>query len=210
MESDIKIYMNDRVVVLTDKNIKSSSNDNDLIYVFENKKALAKRLNRFEESDDECLCIIHHDLDELFEYVTKCFKYIEAAGGLVTLPDGRILLIKRLGKWDLPKGKANKGESLQETAIREVMEECGLETSPKITALITHTYHTYHRDGAHILKHTAWFSMRYDSEDNTLYPQFDEDITDAVWMPKNQLYIALQNTYESIRLVLNEWLMVNG
>lgn len=176
--------------------------DNDRVYIFENKKALAKRIDRFEKSDDECLCVIHHNLDKLFGYVTKCFKYIEAAGGLVTLPDERILMIKRLGKWDLPKGKAKKGELLRETAIREVMEECGLEASPEITAELLHTYHTYHRNGAHILKHTAWFAMRYDDEDDTLYPQLEEDITDAVWMPPNQLDMVLQNTYESIKQVL--------
>ena len=207
MESDIKIYFDDRIVILTDKNIKRSSNNNNRMYVFENKKTLAKRLDRFKESDDAYLYIIHPDLDELFGCVTECFKYIEAAGGLVTLPDGRILLIKRLGKWDLPKGKAKKGESLQETAIREVMEECGLETSPKITADLAHTFHTYYRNGIHVLKHTAWFSMRYGGQDHTLYPQFEEDITEAVWMPKNRLGIVLQNTYESIRQVLDKWLI---
>ena len=204
MDNGIRIFLNDRFIVLTDKYLKG----NDQIYIFESKKALAKRLDRFEMSDDECLYIIHHDVDELFGYVTKCFKYIEAAGGLVTLRDGRILLIRRLGKWDLPKGKAKKGESLQETAIREVMEECGLKTSPKITAGLAHTYHTYYRDGVHVLKHTAWFAMRYDGKDDTLYPQFEEDITEAVWLPGNQLGMVLQNTYESIRQVLDRWLVL--
>ena len=131
------------------------------------------------------------------------------SGGLVTLPDGRILLIKRLGKWDLPKGKAEKGESLQETAIREVVEECGLETCPKITGVLIHTFHTYHQNGTHILKHTAWFAMRY-SGNGALYPQFAEDITDAVWLPEKQLDIVLQNTYESIKQVLDEWLKAGG
>ncbi len=208
MNNDIKIYYNDRVVVLTDKNIKSLAIDNDQIYVFENKKALAKRLDRFEESDDECLCIIHPDKNELFEYVADCFKYIEAAGGLVTLPDRRILLIKRLGKWDLPKGKAEKGESLQETALREVVEECGLKVPPEIVRELTHTFHTYHQNGNHILKHTAWYAMLYDGDD-TLYPQTSEDITDAVWLPEIQLNIVMQNTYESIKQVFDEWLPAN-
>ena len=205
MDGDIKIYFNDRVVVLTDKNIKSAAIDNDQIHVFENKKTLAKRLDRFEESNDEYLCITHPDIDELFGFVADCFRYIEAAGGLVALPDHRILLIKRLGKWDLPKGKAEKGESLQETALREVMEECGLATDPKITRELAHTFHTYHQNGNHILKHTVWYAMSYDGDD-TLYPQFAENITDAVWMPETKLNIALQNTYESIKQVLDEWL----
>ena len=204
MDSDKKIYFNDRIVALTDKSIKSLANNNEHVYVFENKKKLAKRLEHFENSDDERLCITHSDVNELFEYVAQCFRYIEAAGGLVTLPDGRMLFIKRLGKWDLPKGKAEKGESLQETAVREVMEECGLKTAPKITGEIAHTFHTYHQNGRHILKHTAWYTMRNDDDDH-LQPQFSEDITDAVWLPKEQLNIVLQDTYETIRQVIRNY-----
>jgi len=205
MDDEIKIYMNDRVVILNNKDIKSPAiNNDDHVYAFVNKEALAKRLKRFEKSDDERLYITHSNLDELFGHVAQCFKYIEAAGGLVTLPDKRILIIERLGKWDLPKGKAEKGESLEETAIREVMEECGLKTSPQITGVLTHTFHTYHRDGKHVLKHTAWYTMRYDG-DEKLYPQFDEDITQAVWLPKEQLNVVVENTYESIKQVLNSF-----
>ena len=200
MDNEIKIYLNNRVVVLTDKNIISQAVNN----VFENRKTLSKQLKWFEESDDERMYITHSDLNELFGHVARCFKYIEAAGGLVTLSDGRILLIERLGKWDLPKGKAEKGEPLQETALREVVEECGLKTAPKITGELTHTFHTYHRDGRHILKHTAWYTMRYDGDEN-LRPQFDEDITQAVWMPQDRLNFVLQNTYESIKRVLEKF-----
>ena len=202
MDSDIKVYFDNRVVVLTAKSIKSSVSGNDQqVYVFENKKTLAKRLAHFEKSDDECLYIIHPDVSELFVYIAKCFRYIEAAGGLVSLSDGRILFIKRLGKWDLPKGKVEKGESLQETAIREVMEECGLKRMPLITGELKHTFHTYHQDGRHILKHTVWYAMRYEGNE-TLLPQFSEEITQAVWLPKEQLNIVLQNTYQSIKQVL--------
>jgi len=204
MDNEIKIFMNDRVVVLTDKNIKSPATNDERVYVFVNKEALAKRLERFEKSNDKRLYIIHPDLDELFGQIARCFRYIEAAGGVVSLPDGRILLIERLGKWDLPKGKTEKGESLQETALREVVEECGLKTSPKITGELTHTFHTYHRDGRHVLKHTAWYTMRYDGDEN-LHPQFDEDITRAVWLPQDRLNIVVENTYESIKQVLNSF-----
>ena len=191
------------MLVLTDKSIKTDAIDNDQIYVFENKKTLAKRLDRFEESAGDYLCITHSDIDELFENVAACFKYIEAAGGLVTLPDKRLLMIKRLGKWDLPKGKMEKGESIPETAVREVMEECGLTTAPIITDEPLHTYHTYYRDGNHVLKHTSWFPMSYDGDD-TLTPQTSEDITDAVWVPENQMDMVLHNTYVSVKQVLEQ------
>ena len=201
MEGDIKIYFNDRVVVLTDKITHNPVSNDRHVYIFDNQKALAKRLKHFGKSDDERLCIAHPNLNQLFEYTTRCFTYIEAAGGLVTLPDGRMLVIKRLGKWDLPKGKAEKGESLSATAIREVVEECGLKTTPEITGEIAHTYHTYHQHGRHILKHTAWFAMRCHT-DETLTPQSSENISQAVWLHKNQLNAVLQNTYQSIKQVL--------
>lgn len=40
---------------------------------------------------------------------------------------GEILFIKRNGRWDLPKGKAEKRETIEETAIREVEEETMVE-----------------------------------------------------------------------------------
>jgi len=204
MNSDILIYMNDRVVALTDSEIASRSTNSGRVRFFESPKVLARQLKRFEESGDERMTVVHRDLKELFAHVAGCFKCVEAAGGLVTLPDGRILFIERLGKWDLPKGKAQKGEALQETAIREVMEECGLKTAPKIAGEQTHTYHTYHQNGRHILKHTAWFAMCYDG-DESLRPQHEEDISQAVWLHESHLEVVAENTYASIKQVLRDF-----
>jgi 8-oxo-dGTP pyrophosphatase MutT (NUDIX family) len=204
MDSDIKIFFNDRAVVLTGKGTKSSATDNSRVYAFENRKALAKVLERFEQSADAMLYIVHSRPARLLGHAIKCFEYVEAAGGLVTLGDGRILLIRRLGKWDLPKGKAEKGELPQETAIREVMEECGLETPPTITGELAHTYHTYRIDGRRILKHTAWYAMRYGG-DSALRPQHSENITDAAWLREEQLDAVMTDTYESVRHVFDKW-----
>ena len=67
---------------------------------------------------------------------------VEAAGGLVFNKDGGILMIFRNGKWDLPKGKLEIGESVEECAIREVQEECGV-SGLIIENKIKDTYHTY-------------------------------------------------------------------
>ena len=55
-----------------------------------------------------------------------CSKHtlIEAAGGLVYNIENQLLMIFRNNKWDLPKGKLEVGENIQECAIREVEEEC--------------------------------------------------------------------------------------
>ena len=208
MKVDIKIFFEDRFIVLTDDwadvgaGFTPAHPNNAPTYYFENKKMLAKRLERFEKSDEKCLYIIHDDLNKLFVNVKNCFKYIEAAGGIVTLPDGRVLCIKRFGKWDLPKGKVDKGETHEETAIREVVEECGLEKTPQITGELMPTFHTYKENGKNILKYTIWYAMHYDGNE-TLKPQTDEDITRAAWFPPNLLNVVRQNTYQSINQVLN-------
>jgi 8-oxo-dGTP pyrophosphatase MutT (NUDIX family) len=53
-------------------------------------------------------------------------QLIEAAGGLVLNERGNLLMIFRRGKWDLPKGKRDAGESIETCAVREVEEETGL------------------------------------------------------------------------------------
>jgi|TARA_B100000315_G_C14080040_1_gene364461 8-oxo-dGTP diphosphatase len=54
-----------------------------------------------------------------------------AAKGVI-LRDGRFLLIRKTnGTWDLPGGKLMRGEDVEEGLVREILEETGLETSPK-------------------------------------------------------------------------------
>jgi 8-oxo-dGTP diphosphatase len=56
----------------------------------------------------------------------------EVAVGAVVIEDERLLLIKRdrppgLGKWSVPGGRVEGGETLAEAVVREVAEETGLE-----------------------------------------------------------------------------------
>ncbi len=59
---------------------------------------------------------------------------VKAAGGLVWWTDGRLRRLAvihrpKYGDWSLPKGKLEPGESWQEAAQREVLEETGCETA---------------------------------------------------------------------------------
>src|SRR4051812_48020306 len=70
---------------------------------------------------------LHADLEALKKAIWKKFTIIRAAGGLVVNDGGEMLFIFRRGKWDLPKGKLEEGEDLEECAVREVEEETGLK-----------------------------------------------------------------------------------
>jgi 8-oxo-dGTP diphosphatase len=55
-------------------------------------------------------------------------KHIVSAATIVINEQGELLLIKgpRMG-WEMPGGQVEEGESLKEAAIRETMEESGIE-----------------------------------------------------------------------------------
>jgi len=105
-----------------------------------------------------------------------------AAGGVVLNSDaGTILLIKRNGVWDLPKGKLEEGESIPECAVREVEEETGLKDL-KIISSLCETYHEYKEDGKLIGKTTYWYLMNgEDIQKQVLTPQTEEGITELIW-----------------------------
>ena len=125
------------------------------------------------------------------------YKLIEAAGGLVYNDTNQLLMIFRNGKWDLPKGKLEVGENIEQCAIREVGEECGV-SELLITQQLQKTYHTYEINGQKILKRTYWFEIKSSFKGNLL-PQTIEGITEAVWVDKENIAEKLKNSFENIR-----------
>ncbi len=123
-------------------------------------------------------------------------KKIIAAGGIVENENGEILLQFRRGKWDLPKGKLDEGETLEVCAIREVEEETGLQLI-NLGELIDITTHHYTEKGEEIEKETHWYAMKVYGE-QTLVPQLEEDITDLKWVREDQLAPYLANTHDNI------------
>jgi 8-oxo-dGTP pyrophosphatase MutT (NUDIX family) len=146
--------------------------------------------------------LYHTNLDELKKAVWKKFQVMLAAGGLVMDQHKHVLLIHRKGKWDLPKGKLDKKESLEACALREVKEETGLKEVRLIEALLT-TYHSYDESGKHILKETHWYLMHADSR-QALNPQTEEGIDEIKWVKTQELKEYLSKTYPLIKDVLGE------
>lgn len=135
-------------------------------------------------------------------YIKSQFRIIKAAGGLVRKKDN-FLLIHRLGKWDLPKGKVERGEKMKEAAVREVKEECGVDA--RLVEKLCTTWHTYIQEGKRIMKKTVWFTMDC-VDDSQMEPQYVENIDHLQWMTALESQKALENSYRSIHGVFESYL----
>lgn len=146
--------------------------------------------------EKECITVD----DGVFGEFSRRFKEINAGGGLVRNTDGKYLVIFRRGMWDLPKGKQEEGESIEECALREVEEETGLGNLT-LGKLICVTHHTYKLNGEPVLKHTYWFDMAYAGNEKPV-PQEEEQISEVRWVGKEQMPEIARETYPSIVEVL--------
>jgi 8-oxo-dGTP pyrophosphatase MutT (NUDIX family) len=140
------------------------------------------------------------DPKALFKKIKKSCLIIKAAGGLVSSAKGNYLFIFRNKKWDLPKGKVEKGEKMKQAALREVEEECGVKIYTNEEKLCK-TYHVYTLGTKVVLKKTNWYRMTVKGEPK-LIPQKEEGITKARWLAQNELEPVVANTYPSIMHVL--------
>jgi 8-oxo-dGTP pyrophosphatase MutT (NUDIX family) len=131
------------------------------------------------------------------------FKIAKAAGGLVE-KEGQVLMIYRLGKWDLPKGKLKKDEDPAQGGLREVEEETNVKL--ELGAKLPSTWHSYAYNGNKMLKKTNWYVMRC-LDDTLMKPQAEEYIEEVRWMdPKEALAKLEEESYASIALVVRYYL----
>jgi 8-oxo-dGTP pyrophosphatase MutT (NUDIX family) len=153
--------------------------------------------------DKTQLSLLSDDPGRMMRKFAGFFLPMDAAGGVVKNPEGKLLVIYRMDKWDLPKGKVDPGEVPTETAIREVREECGINLL-QITADLGFTLHVYPWKGEQwILKKTYWFEMRSQS-DEKLIPQEEEGIEQVKWAGPEDLPGLLKGTYASLRKIIRQ------
>ncbi|NBC82821.1 MAG: NUDIX domain-containing protein [Bacteroidetes bacterium] len=196
-----KVFFNDRNVFLTDDFTKYFEVKYGLFYKYKNVSELEELVEFFWNLKSiNTLYVFHFDIMKLQEAFKSCFRFVEAAGGIVSDNKGKILIIYRRGKYDLPKGKLDAGESYHQAAIREVQEECGL-SELKIQKPLISTYHVYQQEEEFVLKKTYWFDIIYEGNE-TPTPQAEEDIEQVVWKPLDEVGSILGNTYGSIVDVL--------
>ncbi|MEJ7911715.1 MAG: NUDIX domain-containing protein [Chitinophagaceae bacterium] len=142
------------------------------------------------------------DADALLNEIKQQLLVLPAAGGFVYTKDKNVLLIFRRGKWDLPKGKLDAGESLAECALREVEEETGL-AGAQIGQSLPTTYHIYKEKERLVLKESYWYMMLSDTT-LPLAPQTEEDIEECRWVHANDLHKYYSNAQPSIIDILKE------
>ncbi len=203
----IRIYFGDEPVILCDeidKNINEILHHPDAVFVDEiSSKAIKSMLHEIKKEEFHAGVIWHSDLEKLKQTFFKNFNTIVAAGGIVQNDKKEILFIKRLGKWDLPKGKIEKGEKEELCALREVTEETGV-TGLQLKNKIGETYHVYDEFGKHFLKISHWYHLTCSSKQE-LVPQTEEHITEIKWFSTRDIKEPVSNTYPSIKDILSKF-----
>ena len=147
--------------------------------------------------------ILSKNPHETFAIFQEAFTNIEAAGGIVQNEKKELLFIFRRGKWDLPKGKLEKGESPEICAAREIEEETGVKNL-LLKHKIGETYHVYKEKKMHILKTSHWYYFTCSGEQLTI-PQIEEDISEVKWVHTKNIKEPVANTYQNIKDILSEF-----
>jgi 8-oxo-dGTP pyrophosphatase MutT (NUDIX family) len=198
------IYFGDSPLHLTDtldSEMTEIMHHDDGVFMDElSNRGVKSMIHEMKDPQRHAGVFFHAELDELKKAFWRNFTVIQAAGGLVRNDTGELLMILRRGKWDLPKGKLDKGESLEACALREVEEETGIRGASLI-APVAVTYHVYDEFGKHILKESHWFSMHAPGVQH-LQPQAEEQITSIEWAGEARRRQILPDAYPLIRDLL--------
>ena len=190
-----KVFVKDIPIILsTEKNIGKQYKSIPI------KLARLKKIIR-QINDGKMLYVnlYHKNPEKLEKFLFKKLKVVEAGGGMVFNAKKEILFIRRNGKWDLPKGKVEKGESYEAAAVRETVEETGVQDLV-VKRFLTKTYHVFKRNEKFKLKVTYWYEMHTEFEGD-LTPEASEGIKKVKWKNFEKTQKALQDSYENIKLL---------
>ena len=191
-----KVFVNDKPIILT-----SEISEEKLYKTYPLKYVdLPKVVRDLKRGNNKGVYLYHKNKDKLLQKFLKKFPNVIAGGGKVYNAQGKVLFIFRNDKWDLPKGRIENNESIEEGAIREVEEETGVK-GLTITKPLPTTYHIFKRNRRYKMKVTYWFKI-YTSYDGELLPEASEGITKVKWLGKKKQAKALKNSCANIRELL--------
>ena len=194
-----KVFVNDKPLFLTNQIFKETDFQLFLLESVDFKQLIVKYFqNKIQKA-----YLYHPDEKEIMKVLKTKIPVNKAGGGLVYNKNGEVLFIFRNGKWDLPKGGTDKGEEIEDTAMREVEEETGVN-GLSISKKLQKTYHIFKRNGVYKLKITHWFEM-HSNYDGIPIGQAEEGIDKVEWKNPEQIKEALKNSYENIKLLFEEY-----
>lgn len=203
----IKIFFNDKPLFLcdaVDETIQPFIHHDDAVFIDElNTHSVNAMLHEMQQPQVKAGVFFHSDLSALQKALWKKFTLVKAAGGLVQNAKKELLMIFRRGKWDLPKGKLDKGETLEQCAVREVEEETGLKEVKLLEPLLS-TFHTYHEGSKFFLKESCWYTMKVEGKQN-LQPQTKEGILEIKWVTKKEAESLFPQSFPSVADVIKKW-----
>ena len=192
-----EIFLDDKSIILT--NVQEN---------IENEKYFRLKDVSFDEiiealshKEVERIYLYHPKAEKLMKKFKQLIPTIKAGGGIVYNQEGKVLLIKRNGKWDLPKGKKEKGENIATCALREVEEETGVKKL-LIQRFRTITYHIFKRDKQYFLKETYWYDMTTTYK-KKLVSQTEEGIEKVCWKDEATAKELAKSSYKNIQLVFS-------
>ncbi|MBS7643099.1 NUDIX hydrolase [Candidatus Bathyarchaeota archaeon] len=112
-----------------------------------------------------------------------------AGVGALIIKDGHVLLIKRgadpgKGRWSLPGGVVELGESVRDAVIREVKEECGLDVEVKDIADVV-DYMSRDESGR-VRFHYILIDFYVEVKGGTLKPA--SDALEVNWIPIDRVH----------------------
>lgn len=202
-----KVFSGDKCILISSKEI-TGNNKSSKSVVFTDAETLHKEYKQFAKSLKLDTLVILGEEERVWKVFRSLFSYIEAAGGLVINNKDELLMIYRNKHWDLPKGKMEAGESPDQTAIREVEEECGVKNL-KIVKQLASTYHIYYQNKNDCIKQTYWFEMSC-NDTTKPSPQQEEGIEEARWMAKEDVRKIMKKVYLSLQEVLETTCYYSG
>ncbi len=202
--SHYKIYFNDKPFIITDTlqadEEHLTSTHGTIMLNHYDRASLLQATYNLENTEAKAAIVLTDKAAETFELFRSFFTLVQTGGGLIENEKGAYLFIFRRKKWDLPKGKLDDSETIEQCALREVREETGL-CNVTLGSFLLYTWHSYSERGKRILKQGSWYHMRALSTEK-LVPQTEEDIEEITWLLKAEWAFVLQNTFPSIKDVL--------
>lgn len=204
------VYINEKPLILTSTlSIRNSWHSNSKILIspyIGKSKQLLQFMDMLSKNPKCDKVIIHHKNKKFLKSeFLKLVNVIHAGGGLVFNQKNELLVIFRRGNWDLPKGKIEHEEPKRLGAIREVMEETGIDGA-RIESKLGKTYHLFkNKSGKKSLKVSHWYVMSTKYEDD-LVPQIEEDIEKADWVDPKVFLKSHKPMYNNIHDIVSKYL----